>query len=146
MVVLPPPRDAVDGMPRGTGSLTEVFKRRIKPHTDAVADKWGATVPALAQANVGLRGQVNHNENWRDPATGYHSNDIESEWGRFKLWFSQRYSYVRSSNNKDDRLKQRKMQHHVDEYVYYVNVGSDIASIMKAFIHYNGCAYPIAGI
>ena len=144
IAVLPPPAEALDGKPRGTSSLAQILSRYIKHNTDAVADKWGATAPALRQAGRGLRGQVNHDQNWRDPITGYHSNDIESEWGRFKLWYQHRCSYVRSPNNVSDTQKRALMQDQLNEYVFYVNVGSDIATIMRAFQHYNGQTYGLA--
>ena len=35
---------------------------------------------------------VNHTAGWRDSATGYRSNDVESENNRIKAWLRKRYS------------------------------------------------------
>ena len=83
-----------------------------------------------------MEGSVCHDENWRNPETGHHSNDAESEFARLKLLLRTKYGYVRQSNNKNFSKKDRTLELNVAEYLFYTNVGRDMENIMKAFAYY----------
>ena len=84
---------------------------RIKKGSFLVFDKWGGTVKAVKELGFKHAPPVNHSKEFRDRATGFHSNDIESENQRLKHWSRIRYG----------RLMLSELDVH--EYAYYVNVG-----------------------
>ena len=86
MVLLPSVADAPDGKPRGVRSLQQALHASILAGTYILSDEWRATAPVVDAAGLRVEGQVNHNENFRHPATGIHSNGVESEFGRVKSW------------------------------------------------------------
>ena len=138
MGLLPRAADAPDGKPRGTKSLTPVLRERVAKGSAIVADKWLATEAAAKKANLKVKGTVNHNKGFRNPVTGVHTNDVESEFARLKLFLRSKFGYVRSSNSTDVARKDEVLLLNVAEYVFYTNVGRDMASIMSAFRHAGG--------
>ena len=80
-------------------------------------------------------GQVNHTDTYRNPDTGVHSNDIESEFSRLKNFIKHKFTHVRASNHTDEASKRRLLVMHLMEYVFYTNVGSKMADIMLAIKH-----------
>ena len=82
-----------------------------------------------------MLGSVNHQDYWRDPVTGVHSNDAESEWARLKLFLRTKYSYARASNNTNEFAQDASIELKIAEYVYYTNVGRTMDAVMKAFAY-----------
>ena len=111
------------------------MEKCIKPGSKLVADKWKATVAAARIAGVAMEGAVNHTENWRDPDTGTHSNDAESEFARLRLFLKSKFGKVRASSNTDPGKKDDMFELHLAEYMFYTNVGRSMSAIMKAFKH-----------
>jgi hypothetical protein len=83
-------------------------------------------------------GSVSHRRGFRNPKTGYHSNDAESEVGRFKEFIKVKYSWVRTSNATTDAKKDVQPQRRIAEYMFYTNVGRSMDDIMKAYRHTSG--------
>lgn len=133
--LLPDARDAPYGKPRGKVSLSNAMAECLGPHTPFVSDEWSATGPAAIMANVPEYGRCNHSKSYRNPRTGVHSNDIESEWSRFKRWYQDKFKYVRCSTrstSRDGSDRYRAMQMHMWEYMFYTNCGRDMSIVMKA--------------
>ena len=67
---------------RSEATLLEVIKRRIRPGTKIMSDKW------RAYCNLSKHGfihqTVNHSERFVDDVTGAHTQTIESLWGALK--------------------------------------------------------------
>ena len=103
--------------------------------SELVSDKWQGTFAGAAKAGLRMYGSVNHTDHWRDPHTGVHSNDAESEFARVKLFLRTKYGYCRSSNNKDPKKKDAMLELHISELVFYTNVGRDLEHVMKAMKH-----------
>ena len=114
------------------------MQQYLEKNSDVIADEWKATPGAVAGAGSNLRGTVNHSKNWRNPETGYHSNDIESEFARFKLFLRTKYDWVRATNNKNPVLKDLALERKMAEYVFYTNVGRTMAHVMEAFRYSGG--------
>jgi len=73
-----------------------------------------------------MLGDVNHSTHWRNPETGIHSNDAESEWARLKLFLRAKYSYARGPGRggpKAEGVQEENVELNVAEYLYYTNVG-----------------------
>ena len=133
MTMLPKKKDAPKGRPRGKDSLLHVMRKHLRADSGVVADEWTATPPAVAAAGSEMKGTVNHSKEWRSSSTGHHSNDVESEFGRFKLHLRVKYDYVRQSNSTDWAKKDKSMEWKLAEYVFMTNVGKSMECIMDAF-------------
>ena len=70
---------------------------------------------------------INHSLEFRGRQTSFHSNDIDSDNNRMKHWSRVRYSRLLLSEGD------------MHEYVFYVNVGKDVASIMNALMQHFAC-------
>ena len=67
-----------------------------------------------------------HDVEYRDSATGFHTNDIESENNRLKQGNRHRYGKLNLSAAE------------LDEYCFYVNVGSEIKPVLEGLAISNG--------
>ena len=85
-----------------------------------------------------MKGTTNHSKNWRNPVTGTHSTDIESEFARFKLFLRVKYNWVRATNTQKAALKDWALECKLGEYVFYTNVGRSMEKIMGAFRYWSG--------
>ena len=131
--MLPPPKTAKESKTRGKKTLADVMYERLGSESLGVADMWPATAPAAALAGRELLGQVNHNLNYRNPINGLHTNDIESEWARLKVWCVKKYAVVGARKPRGEESGREMMELHLYEYMYYTNVGRSFASVMHAF-------------
>ena len=104
----------------------------------------GAVTNTLGYRHAPL---VKHDTDWRDRKTGHHSNDIESENGKFKQLIRTRHSNFDVAFYE---VRPDEMVLHDDgdaegplafepfdpfEYVFYVNVGKAIPDIMQVQCH-----------
>eukprot|EP00969_Alexandrium_andersonii_P046646 2046636-Alexandrium_andersonii.AAC.1 len=53
--------------------------KHLRIGTKVVSDEWGGTKSAAAASGRKVVGNVNHSRGVRNPVTGYHTNDAESE-------------------------------------------------------------------
>ena len=94
---------AKDNKPRGGKELKSVIGDRIRKGSFTVFDKWSSSVSAIKKLGYRHAPPINHSLTWRDAATGFHSNDVESEFCRLKVWLRGRYGLLRfSTSPKDD--------------------------------------------
>ena len=76
-----------------------------------------------------------HADNWRDPDSGYHTNDVESENHRMKMWLRQRYSKLRLNRMSEEGNESELDSvcvYDVYEYCHYVNVGKSMEAVMQS--------------
>ena len=130
--LLPRREDAPHGKPRGKVALTRMFTKRVNPGSKVVADEWKATPPAAAAAKSEVVGNVSHRKGFCNPVTGYHSNDAESEVGRYKLFLKKKCGWIRTSNAGTKRKKDVHLERQIAEYMLYTNVGRKMTDIMAA--------------
>lgn len=135
--VCPHPTDLPKGRgPRDGDSLAAVMQKRVRKKSKLASDGWGGTAVAAAKQKLPLK-QCNHKQNMRDPKTGVHTNDAESEASRYKLWSRGKWSKVRSINKKTPEAKQKHLKQHVSEYIAQTNVGENMMlkmeQVMEAF-------------
>ena len=101
--------------------ISDTLATRISKGSRLVFDKWLSTEAAAKRLGYLHAPGVNHSDHWRDPATGFHTNDVESENNRIKHWARVRYGKL-ALNDLD-----------MHEYMYYVNTGASMEAVMKAF-------------
>ena len=68
-------------------TLLPIIQAHVAPDTIIHSDQWAAynSVPSLP--NVGSYSAVNHSLHFVDPATGTHTQNVESYWNRVKTKF-----------------------------------------------------------
>ena len=135
MSVLPDAPSAPAKKPRGAESLTQVLKARLRSKTKLSADGWKGTEKAAANLKLPVK-VVNHNKTFR-AADGTHTNDVESEIAKFKLWPRGKWAKVRTLNSHCSEKKQTALKSHLDEYVAQTNLGTGMrlrmSQVMYAF-------------
>ena len=72
---------------RSSNTLLPIIQARVKPGTDIRSDYWSAYGGVSRLPNVSTHQTVNHSQNFVDPMTGVHTQNIESYWARVKLKF-----------------------------------------------------------
>ena len=124
---MPNPIDALGGKPRGFQEIKQTLQNHVREASFIVADKWKATAAALR--NLGLKHApfINHSKGFTDRATGFHSNDAESENDRIKRWNRARYGALTLS----------ELEMH--EYIFYVNGGKCMIDVMRGLAYSKGC-------
>ena len=110
-----------------------------------MADEWKDTPVAVSNAGSTMLGTVAHCKSFRNPVTGYNSNDAEPEVARVKLFLRSKYGFVRSSNSKTPAAKDAVLAGNIAEYVFYTNVGREMSHVMKAFRHKGGVTGRVCG-
>ena len=123
---LPRAADAEDGSPRGLDEIKNTLQEYIKKGTFLIFDGWTSTQSAVRKLGFNCAPPVVHERNWRDPATGFHINDAESENARLKMWNRRRHGHLRLRGND------------MAEYVFYVNLGDSVSSVMQGLAAASG--------
>ena len=128
------PKTAPDGKPRGIKSMKKAILKCISPKAFVVHDKWKASSPALADIGFKSAPPVNHSQGWRDRATGFHSNDIESEFSRLKMYVRERYGRLSFQCQGADDAEETDAVDAGDlyEYTFKTNVGNSFFDVLKA--------------
>ena len=143
--VLPKACSAEGGKPRGLASMSAVIKKRIRKGSFLVFDGWRSSKFAVQRLGYRHAPPVVHDKGWRDIETGFHSNDVESENARFKLWVRNRYSKLLLSMSEASVTQRGDVEgeepdapapaisiRDLSEYAFYVNVGNAMEKAMAA--------------
>ena len=139
---MPRKDEAPHGKPRGLVSIRETLKQRVAPKSKLVFDKWSSTVSAVKELGFASAPPINHGQMFRDRVTGFHSNDIESEFSRLKSWLRHRYGALRLGGAAGEDAADMDIEDgDLCEYMYYINIGSDMHDVMDAIVGLNGRAY-----
>ena len=69
---------------RDAATLLPIIRRHTNPNTEIHSDQWAAYTNVAALPTVSGHQTVNHSLHFKDPATGVHTNHIESYWARIK--------------------------------------------------------------
>lgn len=67
---------------RNKETLVPIIKKHIKPQSLVVSDEW-RTYASLSQEGY-RHVRVNHSQNYVDPQTGLHTQNIERAWQTYK--------------------------------------------------------------
>ena len=73
------PETALEKKPRGAASISKVLSEHVKPGSKIASDGWISTTKAAKDIGLKMLGTCDHGANFRNPKTGVHSNDAESE-------------------------------------------------------------------
>ena len=139
--LLPKPLMAEDRKPRGHKEIVKHFKKHVRPGSFVVADGWLSTDSAIRELGYRKPARpVNHSRWFRDPVTGHHTNDAESEVNRIKSWMRKKYGRLQTRASPDDEPDQI-LTDHLNEFMVLKNVGSGMSTVMRAFAFQNGQTY-----
>ena len=140
--ILPRREEAPNRKPRGLRSMSKVIRSHIKRKTFLVFDGWKSSKAAVQKLGYRHAPPVNHSKGWRDRETGFHSNDVESENARLKLWLRARYTilsahFTQWADNEDGpTMECHEAQDYESldlyEYCHYVNIGSSMYDVMAS--------------
>ena len=72
---------------RTAQTLLPIIQRHTLPNTTVHSDQWQSYSRVQTLPNVSSYSTVNHSLHFVDPATGVHTQNIESYWGKVKLKF-----------------------------------------------------------
>ena len=72
---------------RDAQTLLPIIQAHVAPGTTVYSDEWAAYNRAQQLPNVSSHQTVNHSLHFVDPATGVHTQNIESYWDRVKTKF-----------------------------------------------------------
>eukprot|EP00929_Paragymnodinium_shiwhaense_P114337 TRINITY_DN82699_c0_g1_i1.p1 TRINITY_DN82699_c0_g1~~TRINITY_DN82699_c0_g1_i1.p1 ORF type:complete len:150 (+),score=29.59 TRINITY_DN82699_c0_g1_i1:280-729(+) len=123
----------MDGKTRGWKEIRDAMTSRIAKGSVLVFDKWRGSIAAAKKAGYEYSPPVNHSLGFRERATGFHSNDVESENNRVKKWLRGRYGCLklgRTKNLDSDTILD------LYEYVFKVNVRDSFRDFMEAVAAY----------
>ena len=71
---------------RDRATLAPIIQQVLLPGSELHTDDFSSYINIQAHApNVARHRVVNHSQNFVDPLTGVHTQEIESAWGRLKL-------------------------------------------------------------
>ena len=132
--ILPKKDDAIRQCPRGLEEIKRTLQAHVAKGSYLVFDKWLSTKKAVELVGFHHAPPVNHSAGWRNPDTGHHTNDAESENARIKQYC--RRLYGKLTIREDD----------IYQYAYDVNEGLNFVSAMKALAAMNGGAFVSKGL
>jgi len=127
--LLPRASEAQEGKPRGLKEIKDTLQGAVRKKSILVYDGWTSTDAAVKELGYRHPPAIKHEDGWRDTETGFHTNDAESENNRVKGWSRHRYGRL--------SITELDMQ----EYVFYVNGGSDISLVMKGLAYGSDAGY-----
>lgn len=117
---------AQNNKPRGLGEITDTLRLYVRKGSFLVHDAWSSTIAAVKRLGYKSPPAVRHDRNYRDSATGFHTNDAESENARIKSWSRSRYGHLHLNENE------------LHEYVYYINIGNSLTAVMAGLAKHGG--------
>ena len=126
--LLPRRADAKDGAPRGSEEISGTLHAHVAKQAFLVHDGWSSTVSAVEALGYRSAPPVVHEDGYRDRKTGFHTNDVESENARLKLWNRHRYGKLQLNRQE------------LDEYVFYANIGGSMSDVLGGLAVSNGGA------
>lgn len=114
---LPRKADSKEGKPRGLLEIQDALQSRIAKGSTLVTDAWSSTESAIKKLGYKHPPGIVHENGYRDPKTGFRSNDAESENSRLKRCSRKRYGQL--SLNEGE----------LSEYCFYINLGSEMRKV-----------------
>ena len=126
--LLPRAADAKEGMPRGLEEVKDTLEACVSKKAFVVHDGWTSSVEAVKQLGYKSAPPVKHEDGYRDKATGFHTNDAESENARLKKWNRHRYGQLQLNANE------------MNEYIFYINIGDSMSAVLGGLAVSNGGA------
>ena len=117
---------------RDASTLLPIIQAHVLPQTIVYSDEWAAYNQVQSLPNVTSHSTVNHSLHFVDPATGVHTQHIESYWNRVKHKFKRM---------KGVHLQQ--MASYLDEYMWRKRHGKTTSLAFQNIIWDISAQYPV---
>lgn len=117
---------------RDASTLLPIIQAHVLPQTIVYSDEWAAYNQVQSLPNVTSHSTVNHSLHFVDPATGVHTQHIESYWNRVKHKFKRM---------KGVHLQQ--MASYLDEYMWRERHGKTTSLAFQNIIRDISAQYPV---
>ena len=124
--LLPSSTKAMKNKPRGFEEIQDTVQSHVAKGSYLIFDGWTSTLKAVEALGYHHAPPVKHEKHFRDPQTGFHTNDSESENNRLKKWSRMRHNKLQLNTCE------------MDEYIFYINVGSSMSAVFHGLTMANG--------
>lgn len=132
--LLPNATLAPEGKPRGITSFKNAIADRVRVGSFVDFDKWMASAAAIKALSYKHAPPINHTFSFRDRMTGFHSNDIESEFARVKRCLRERHGRLTLAGGS---TRTEAMEGDLYAYMFYINNTNDMKTVVKAMREYS---------
>ena len=116
-------------------TLLPIIQQHVQSRTIVHSDEWAAYNCVQQLASVAQHGVVNHTLHFVDPATGVHTQNVESYWNRVKTKFK-RMKGVHES----------MISSYLDEFMWRERHGRTASTAMASLCRDNALRYPVHSI
>ena len=117
---------------RDAGTLLPIIRAHTAPGTTIHSDQWRAYATVNTIPAVTAHGIVNHSLHFVDPATGVHTQTVESYWNRVKT--------------KLKRMKgcdSNQLASYLDEFLWRERYGKTGNEALRNIMHDISTQYPV---
>ena len=117
---------------RDAATLLPIIQAHVLPNTTIFSDEWSAYNQIQQLPNVLSHQTVNHSLHFVDPATGVHTQNVESYWNRVKTKFKRM---------KGVHLHQ--LPSYLDEFMWRERHGRTASTAFNNIIREIAAQYPV---
>lgn len=117
---------------RDAATLLPIINQHVRPGTIIWSDEWAAYRRVQQLPQVSQHGTVNHSIQFVDPATGVHTQHIESYWNRVKTKFKRMKG-----------VQETMIPSYLDEYMWRERHGRTGSSAMNSLFRDIARRYPV---
>lgn len=117
---------------RDAATLLPILNSHIAPGTEVWSDQWSAYSGVGALSNVSRHRTVNHSQNFVDPATGVHTQHIESYWNR-----------VKTKLKRMKGVQKTMMEGYLDEFMWKERYGTTRREAFQSLCRDIALWYPV---
>ena len=110
------------------------YQSCIAKQAFVVHGAWKASTAAIKSLGLKAAPPINRSTGWRDANTGFHSNDIESEFSRLKTMVRERYGRLCFQSTASIEAEDEVDVGDLYEYTFRVNIGNSFQSMLNAFV------------
>ena len=116
---------------RTAQTLLPIITRHVRPGSEVHSDQWAAYNSVQQLQPVSAHHTVNHSLHFVDPATGVHTQNIESYWNRVK----RRFKHMKG-------VHETMLNSYLDEFMWRERHGQSAATAMASLCRDIALRYP----
>ena len=117
---------------RDAAILLPIIQAHTAPGTIIHSDQWSAYSRVASLPNVASHSVVNHSLHFVDPATGTHTQNIESYWDRVK----RRFKYMKGCHATE-------LPSYLDEFMWRERFGATDRACFRNICRHIATIYPV---
>ena len=117
---------------RTAATLLPIIQDHVRPGTNVHSDEWSAYRRVQGLPNVQQHETVNHSLHFVDPATGVHTQNVESYWAWVKLKFKGMKG-----------VDAEQLPSHIDEFMWREWFGATAQDALSHIMDHIAEIYPV---